>query len=164
MRRLLDVVWDERLIGEIDKLLAQFRLMPGTPDDGLHTIMDAVRLEKQLRAGFIKHLLVLIEGSRVECHDLELADALGGLKAAWDRLQTDGTGGAAWTTPARLCKEFDLSSSAMTRRLDHAECPQYESVRGESGRIVKLRLNAELREWLARAKQPGKLLLAEVAE
>lgn len=62
--------------------------------------------------------------------------------------------------PCELCARFDLSPTALNKRLKHPKCPASIRRRGPTGRLLTVGLTADLAAFLAQPKQPGKALHA----
>ena len=55
---------------------------------------------------------------------------------------------APWETPARVRDRFHMASSSLTQKLASPRCPWFAARRGPTGRIITMRVNPDLKEWL----------------
>lgn len=53
-----------------------------------------------------------------------------------------------FVTPSTLARRLNIGASSIHEKLHDATCPRFEAEYGPSGRLVKLRLNDHLREYL----------------
>ncbi len=67
----------------------------------------------------------------------------------WLKLQNYGIHSLrSWESPNDLCNRTGISSSTLQRRLKSKTCPEAEIERGPSGRLIRLRSNPSLEEFL----------------
>jgi hypothetical protein len=88
------------------------------------------------------------------------------INAAIDLLRAAGyrvsrTEEGPWTTPALVRAQFGLSSEQLSYRLGHRHAPAFSAERGPSGRLLRLRLNPALREWLTLRPSAGRPFLSQ---
>jgi AraC-like DNA-binding protein len=71
----------------------------------------------------------------------------------WLKLQNYGIHGLrSWESPNDLCDRMGISPSTLQRRLKSSSCPEADIERGPSGRLIRLRSNPSLEEFLQTSK------------
>lgn len=61
-----------------------------------------------------------------------------------------------WETPKEVCERLEIHRSTLCKKLHRADCPQFSSIRGKGGRIVKLKVNSSVEEFLECRYGPAK--------
>lgn len=68
--------------------------------------------------------------------------------AGWMLVPPDDLQQFTVETPKQFCERLNISWMHMRRRLEEPGCPDFESERGKSNRLIKLRSNPQLERWM----------------